>query len=127
MMFCTSCLAIKNIIKIQAENKKGFNKNRIKAQSYNINDLIAVKRTQFGPGLKLKPKFIGPYKVIKKLAHDRYQVEKVGDVEGPLVVNTVAEYMKKWGNNALFGPNNGTGRPNVGSGCIKNTRSGHFY
>ena len=120
-------IARENIIKIQAENKKGFNKNRIKAQSYNINDLIAVKRTQFGPGLKLKPKFLGPYKVLKKLAHDRYQVEKVGDVEGPLVVNTVAEYMKKWGNDALFGANNGTGRPNVGSGCIKNTRSGHFY
>ena len=65
-------IAGENIIKIQAENKKGFNKNRIKAQSYYINYLIAVKRAQFGPGLKLKPKFIGPYKVIKKLAHDRY-------------------------------------------------------
>ena len=27
--------------------------------------------------------------------------------------------MKKWGNDALFGANNGTGWPNVGSGCIK--------
>ena len=46
-----------NIFKIQEENRKSFNKRRIKANCYKPGDLVAIKRTQFGPGLKLKPKF----------------------------------------------------------------------
>ena len=103
--------ARENIGKIQKENKKGFDKRRKEAVKYNIGELVAIKRTQFGPGLKLKKKFFGPYKVVNKLKHDRYEVEKLGEGEGPKKVNTVAEYMKRW----IFGANTTSGLPNVGS------------
>lgn len=73
--------ARQHILKIQEENRKTFNKSRKPETEYNINDLVAVKRTQYGPGLKLKPKFFGPYKVTQKKRHGRYTVEKVGDVK----------------------------------------------
>ena len=117
--------AKENIAKIQAENKRGFDKKRAKATVYKIGDLVAIKRTQFGPGLKLKPKFFGPYKVINKLKHDRYQVEKIGECEGPRKVNSVAEFMKRW--NVSFESNNQSGGPNVGSGKLRKTRSGKHY
>ncbi|GFW71922.1 transposon Ty3-I Gag-Pol polyprotein [Trichonephila clavipes] len=52
--------AKRNILKIQAENKKTYNKKRKKAPEYQVGDLVAVQRTQFGGGLKLRPKFFGP-------------------------------------------------------------------
>lgn len=89
-------VAKENIASIQAENRKAFDKNRTNENEYDINDLVAIKRTQFGPGLKLKKKYLGPYKVVRKLRHGRYAVEKVGEDEGPNKTNTVAEYMKEW-------------------------------
>ncbi|GIY30577.1 hypothetical protein CDAR_318741 [Caerostris darwini] len=47
-----------NIKKIQAENKKAYDKKRKKAIKYHIGDLVAIQRTQFGVGLKLRPKFL---------------------------------------------------------------------
>ncbi|GFT63509.1 uncharacterized protein TNCV_869901 [Trichonephila clavipes] len=49
-----------------------------KASLYKEGDLVAIQRTQFGAGLKLRPKFLGPYKVTKVNSKDRYEVEKVG-------------------------------------------------
>lgn len=114
-----------NIQKIQQENCKTFNAKRKPETKYKINDLIAVKRTQFGVGLKLKPKFLGPYKVTAVLQHGRYQVKKVGDHEGPGETTTVAEHMKVWKDS--FGANESSGRPNVGSVPIRATRSGNTY
>ena len=88
-------IAKSNIAKIQAENRKTSNRKRIRAPLYNENELVAIKRTQFGPSLKLRPKYLGPYKVIRIMGHDRYEVEKVGKGEGPKRTSTVAEYMKK--------------------------------
>ena len=51
--------------KVQNENRHAYNLRQKHAQKYQLNDLVAIKRTQFGPGLKLKQKFLGPYKVIK--------------------------------------------------------------
>ncbi|KAH8248095.1 hypothetical protein KR032_000727, partial [Drosophila birchii] len=70
--------------------------------------LVAIKRTQYGTGLKLKGKYLGPYKVVKINNHGRYEVERVGHGEGPYRTKAVAEYMKP------FGPNQASGRPNVG-------------
>ena len=115
-----------NIAEIQAENKKSSNKKRVEAPIYRENELVAIKRTQFGPGLKLKSKYLGPYKVIRSLKHDRYEVEKLGEGEGPKRTNTVAEYMKKW--NPSFGTNDRAGWPNVGLGINgRSTRSGRTY
>ena len=51
------------------------------------------------------------------MGHDRYEVEKVGEGEGPKRTNTVAEYMKKW---------NPSSESNVGPET-RRTRSGQPY
>lgn len=58
---------------------------------YEVNDLVAIKRTQQGPGLKLKTKFFGPYKITDRTG-TQYQVEKVAGVgaEGP------NKYLEPW-------------------------------
>lgn len=88
--------AISQIQKIQHENKRAYDKKRKIATKYAINDLVAIKRTQFGPHLKLKPKYIGPYKVTRIKANESYEVEKEGHHEGPIRTSTCAEYMKRW-------------------------------
>ncbi|GFT81863.1 retrovirus-related Pol polyprotein from transposon 17.6 [Trichonephila clavipes] len=86
--------AKKNIETLQSENRKTYNRRRKKASLYKENDLVAIQRTQFGAGLKLRPKFLGPYKVTKVNSKDRYEVEKVGQHEGPNSTTTSADLMK---------------------------------
>ena len=57
---------------------------------------MAIKLTQFGPGFKLKPKYLGPYQVSKVKPNDTYDVEKVGLFEGPRHTTSCAEYMQPW-------------------------------
>lgn len=75
--------ARKEIQQVQQENRISFNKKRKDAQRYAYGTLVAIKRTQQGPGLKLCAKYFGPYRINKVLRNDRYVVEKVGDHEGP--------------------------------------------
>jgi len=84
------------ISKIQAENKQSYNKKRKKPNSYAEGDLVAIQRTQSGPGLKLSAKFLGPYQVKRVLRNDRYIVEKVGEGEGPRRTSTAVDHMKMW-------------------------------
>ena len=91
-------VAKENILKIQAENRSTYNKKRKAAIQYKINDLVAIQRTQFGAGLKLHPKFLGPYKIIEAKRNNRYKIKKVGDHEGPNVTTSAADYMKHWSN-----------------------------
>ncbi|GFT66478.1 hypothetical protein TNCV_2966731 [Trichonephila clavipes] len=86
--------AKKNIETLQSENRKTYNRRRKKASSYKEGDLVAIQRTQFGAGLKLRPKFLGPYKVTKVNSKDRYEVEKVGQHDGPNSTTTSADLMK---------------------------------
>ncbi|GFY61882.1 transposon Ty3-G Gag-Pol polyprotein [Trichonephila inaurata madagascariensis] len=46
------------IIKVQNENKKSYNLRRKSPCLYSVKDLVAIKRTQHGPGQKLCNKFI---------------------------------------------------------------------
>ncbi|KAK2577601.1 hypothetical protein KPH14_012831 [Odynerus spinipes] len=66
------------------------------ARNYGDDELVAVKRTQLGPGLKLSAKYLGPYRIAKVLKNNRYIVEKIGDYEGPQRTSTVADHMKPW-------------------------------
>ncbi|GFV49636.1 transposon Tf2-9 polyprotein [Trichonephila clavipes] len=84
----------KSIENLQSENRKTYNRRRKKASLYKEGDLVAIQRTQFGAGLKLRPKFLGPYKVTKVNPKDRYEVEKVGQHEGPNSTTTSADLMK---------------------------------
>ncbi|GFY20752.1 hypothetical protein TNCV_1119861 [Trichonephila clavipes] len=86
--------AKKNIKTLQSENRKTYNRRRKKASLYKEGDLVAIQRTQFGAGQKLRPKFLGPYKVMKVNSKDRYEVEKVGQHEGPNSTTTSADLMK---------------------------------
>ncbi|GFV40855.1 retrovirus-related Pol polyprotein from transposon 17.6 [Trichonephila clavipes] len=86
--------AKKNIETLQSENRKTYNRRRKKASLYKEGDLVVIQRTQFGAGLKLRPKFLGPYKVTKVNSNDRYEVEKVGQHEGPNSTTTSADLMK---------------------------------
>ncbi|GFX00912.1 transposon Tf2-9 polyprotein [Trichonephila clavipes] len=86
--------AKKNIETLESENRKTYNRRRKKASLYKEGDLVAIQRTQFGAGLKLRPKFLGPYKVTKVNSKDRYKVEKVGQHDGPNSTTTSADLMK---------------------------------
>lgn len=88
-----------NIAKVQRENRRTFNKRRRKARDYKEGDLVAVKRTQLGSGLKLAHKYFGPYEIIKTLRSNRYLVRRANDGEGPQQTSTTADYMKPWVNN----------------------------
>lgn len=89
-------LAKQHIVKVQEENRRGFNKKRRAPRKYAVGDLVAIKRTQFVNGSKLAGNFLGPYRVTKVKPNERYDVEKAGHHEGPRNTATAAEYMKLW-------------------------------
>ncbi|GFX60904.1 retrovirus-related Pol polyprotein from transposon 17.6 [Trichonephila clavipes] len=88
--------AKQNILKIQEENRRTYNRKRKEAHLYKKSDLVAIVRTQFGNKLKLRIKYFGPYQVTKMKLHDQYDVAKIGDHEGPNVTSTSADQMKSW-------------------------------
>ena len=88
--------ARKNIVKMQRENKRSFDKRRKKARDYREGELVAIRRTQRGPGTKLAGKFLGPYEITRVLRNHRYMVQKIGESEGPNRTTTSADYMKPW-------------------------------
>lgn len=63
--------AKQNIEKIQRENKANYDKRRKKPVQYRMGDVVAIRRTQQGPGLKFSYKYLGPYEVIRVLRNDR--------------------------------------------------------
>lgn len=89
-------VAKEKIAEIQRENLKTFNKKRKAALKYSIGDLVAIKRTQLGPGLKFRNKFLGPYRITRVMRNDRYAVVKIGECEGPQETYTSVDYMKPW-------------------------------
>lgn len=107
------------IVAVQKENRRYYNSKRKPAVKYNVGDLVAIKRTQFGVGLKLNAKNLGPYEVIKVKRNDRYDVKKVGNHDGPFVTSSSADNMIKWADfnyGASFGSNDGQVAENVGNG-----------
>ncbi|GFY44819.1 transposon Ty3-I Gag-Pol polyprotein [Trichonephila inaurata madagascariensis] len=86
--------AKKQIYKVQDENRRTYNLRCRQAPKYQLHDLVAIKHTQFGPGLKLKQKYLGSYKVTKVKHNDTYDVEKCDFVNGPSKTSTCAQFMK---------------------------------
>ena len=68
--------AREQIKKIQEKNKKTYDKKRKEARQYQVGDLVAIKKTQFGTGQKLIPEFIGPYEVIHVNRSNRYSLRR---------------------------------------------------
>lgn len=85
-----------NIERAQQGMKKQFDRHRKDTIGYEVGDLVAISRTQFGSHLKIAPKFFGPYRVTKKKRNERYDVEKIGVHEGPNRTSTCAEFMKRF-------------------------------
>ncbi|GFV43082.1 hypothetical protein TNCV_5027721 [Trichonephila clavipes] len=88
--------AKKQIYKVQDENRRTYNLWRRQAHKYQLHDLVAIKCTQFGPGLKLKQKYLEPYKVTKVKHNDTCDGEKCDFVDGPSKTSTCAEFLKLW-------------------------------
>lgn len=84
------------IEKLQSENSRTYNRKRKEATAYQVGDLVAILRTQQGPGLKLAVKFLGPYRVTRVNGNDRYSVTRIRDSEGPAVTTSSADHMKPW-------------------------------
>lgn len=89
-------IAKAQIERVQNANQVGLNKKRKNATNYAINQLVAIKRTQFVNGNKLAQKFLGPYRVNKQLPNEGYEVQKEGNHAGPKQTTTSAEFMKPW-------------------------------
>ncbi|KAF0713347.1 Uncharacterized protein FWK35_00037446, partial [Aphis craccivora] len=89
-------IAKKQILKVQLEQQKSFNKFRKDVTKYRLGDLVAIKRTQFLPTSKLSRKFLGPYRIISREGQNRYKVLKVGAHEGPINTYTATDFMKPW-------------------------------
>lgn len=89
--------AKKQILDVQEENKRNFDKKRKPTNTYREGELVCIKRTQFGTGMKIKPKFLGPYRITKVKRNNRYDVEKAdSQAEGPNKTTTSSDYMKAW-------------------------------
>lgn len=88
--------AKEQLLKVQEENKSRYNLRRKEPTKYKEGELVAIKRTQFGTGLKFAAKFLGPYEILKVKPNERYDVIKVGYHEGPTRTSTCAEFMKRW-------------------------------
>lgn len=88
--------ARENIQKIQDENRRNFNRRRRKPREYEVGNLVAIKRTQFVQGYKLHPRYLGPYEVVKKKRNDRYDLQRIGQGEGPHHTSSSADMMKPW-------------------------------
>ena len=81
---------------MQSENCKTYNLRRKKATEYQVGDLVGIKRTQLGPGWKLRAKYLGSYLIEKVKPNDTYDVIKSGSHEGTVSTSTCAEYVKLW-------------------------------
>ncbi|KAF8765088.1 hypothetical protein HNY73_023086 [Argiope bruennichi] len=57
--------ARQKIFKIQDEDRKTYSLRKWEPKLYRVGDLVAIKRTQFGPHLNLKPKYLGTYSITR--------------------------------------------------------------
>ena len=74
--------AKEQILKVQEKNRRTYDKKRVPSTKYAEGDIVAIRRTQFGTGLKVHRKNLGPYRVTKVGRNDRYRVSKI-EGEGP--------------------------------------------
>jgi len=86
-------LSIRDELRKKSRRVSSRKRRKEKALTYRENDLVAIKRTQQEPGLKLANKYLG---IVKVLRNNRYVVRKVGDHDGPWETSTAADYVKPW-------------------------------
>ncbi|KAK5650995.1 hypothetical protein RI129_002024 [Pyrocoelia pectoralis] len=89
------CMQLKHYIYLICFRNEG-EPRKIRGALRKFSNLVAIKPTQFGTGIKMHRKFLGPYEIIKAKSNERYDVVKVGIHEGPLRTSTCAEFMRPW-------------------------------
>ena len=95
--FCED--AKQQMYKIQYENHCIYNLWCRQAHKYQLNDLVAIKWTQFSSGQKLKQKFLGQYKGMKVKQNGTYDVAKCDFFDGLSHASICTKHMKPWYNN----------------------------
>lgn len=88
------------IEKAQHDQQRSYNLRARQAPTYQIGDVVAIKRTQFGPGKKYAAEYLGPYKITNVKPNSRYDVEKISG-EGPKKTSTAASHLKLY---RVWGP-----------------------
>lgn len=87
-----------NIQSKQDKSKERFDLKRKAGHKFRVNDLVMVRKTDFGSSggpKKLIPKFKGPFRIVKTLDKDRYIVTDLSDNKKS--TNTVAvDSLKPW-------------------------------
>lgn len=73
-----------------------YNKKRKQPYLYVLDDLVAIARVQTEKGGKFLSPMLGPYKIVRVLRNDLYEVEKVGFGDGPMRTSVPADRMKPW-------------------------------
>lgn len=86
------------IILVQEEIRRTYLLRGRVPVSYIVGDIVAIMRTQLGPGRKIKARFFGPYRIIEIKSKDTSNVTRVGVHEGLLNTSTCAELIKPWAN-----------------------------
>lgn len=69
----------------QQKQKQYFDKKRRPARTYSEGDLVKITKTSFnndGKSKKLLPSYIGPFRVVSVLGHDRYEVAAIPGLTG---------------------------------------------
>lgn len=85
-------VAAEKLITSRDAMKTRFNRNRIPAVKFCVNDLVQVERRILKRGItsgKLVDKYAGPYKIVTVLDNDRYRVESL-NTKGRRYHNTIA-------------------------------------
>lgn len=93
---------IERVERYQAQQKKQFDKGRSVAKTYQEGDLVLIRVTcnaATGVSQKLLPKWRGPFRVVKVLDNDRYEVRDIpGATRSRVAYQGVcgAENMRPW-------------------------------
>jgi hypothetical protein len=90
-----------NIKIAQQTQKQKYDNNKQPAHIFKEGDLVKVTKTNFyndGKSKKLLPKFIGPFKVVKCLGNDRYNITHVPGFNKSRKYDSVvsADRMRPW-------------------------------
>lgn len=83
----------------QRKQKERYDRNRRNAERYEVGDLVLVQITgeaSTGLSKKLLPKFKGPFRVVKVLFNDRYEVEDLRERRHNQRTVVAVDRVKRW-------------------------------
>lgn len=103
----------------QGKQKANYDKNRKPARLYKEGELVKITKVAFnndGKSTKLLPSYIGPYRVVKVLGNDRYQLASIPGLTGSKnkrKTTVVADRMQPWVHLAALEVNSDSNDDNI--------------